>query len=297
MPSILAPSGAPNIVKGQTYSVDWSHPIARGLSHINVLNSNILNYPTYTIFSIGTFSQTGSTLPATSVAGSAGVGLGGGNYVVDVNTGLKWASTGIKLNQSEGTTAGYAALGPQGTGDYQSLMTLTNGTAYYFGPFRHGGQRSYLFGWYNFGSIYIEGATDSFPVDGTPMIYGTSWNAAAPFQKGYINGRVAASSTSAFSTGDTTGFDLRIANDFTLNRTWLQTPRDIIYWFGIWNRALNDSEFAYLNANPMCFLVPAEYEMPILLVPVTLRQKHFRFRTDTGAADATPTWGALEDAN
>jgi hypothetical protein len=31
--------------------------------------------------------------------------------------------------------------------------------------------------------------------------------------------------------------------------------------------------------------------------PVTLRQKHFRFRTDTGAADATPTWGAAEDTN
>jgi hypothetical protein len=28
-----------------------------------------------------------------------------------------------------------------------------------------------------------------------------------------------------------------------------------------------------------------------------LRQRHFRFRTDTGAVDATPTWGAAEDAN
>jgi hypothetical protein len=28
-----------------------------------------------------------------------------------------------------------------------------------------------------------------------------------------------------------------------------------------------------------------------------LRQRHFRFRTDTGAVDATPTWGAAEDTN
>jgi hypothetical protein len=37
--------------------------------------------------------------------------------------------------------------------------------------------------------------------------------------------------------------------------------------------------------------------MPMMLPPPPLRQKHFRFRTDTGAADATPTWGALEDTN
>jgi hypothetical protein len=28
-----------------------------------------------------------------------------------------------------------------------------------------------------------------------------------------------------------------------------------------------------------------------------LRQRHFRFRTDTGAVDATPSWGAAEDTN
>jgi hypothetical protein len=42
---------------------------------------------------------------------------------------------------------------------------------------------------------------------------------------------------------------------------------------------------------------PDEGEMSMLPGPPALRQKHFRFRTDTAAADATPTWGALEDAN
>lgn len=27
------------------------------------------------------------------------------------------------------------------------------------------------------------------------------------------------------------------------------------------------------------------------------QQTHYRFRTDSGAADATPTWGANEDTN
>lgn len=35
---------------------------------------------------------------------------------------------------------------------------------------------------------------------------------------------------------------------------------------------------------------------PAIAVGVLLSQTHFRFRTDTGAVDATPTWGDAEDA-
>lgn len=37
---------------------------------------------------------------------------------------------------------------------------------------------------------------------------------------------------------------------------------------------------------------PVNYE----IITMPLSQKHFRFRTDTSAVDATPTWGANEDA-
>jgi hypothetical protein len=73
-------------------------------------------------------------------------------------------------------------------------------------------------------------------------------------------------------------------------------PNSICYICCMWNRVLSAEEMAFLDRDPYGFLVPAEYEMP-LFVPATLRQKHFRFRTDTAAADATPTWGALEDTN
>jgi hypothetical protein len=63
----------------------------------------------------------------------------------------------------------------------------------------------------------------------------------------------------------------------------------------VFGRALSAQEIYSIYSE--AFLSPAEYEMPILFVPPTLRQKHFRFRTDTGAANATPNWGAAEDTN
>jgi hypothetical protein len=64
------------------------------------------------------------------------------------------------------------------------------------------------------------------------------------------------------------------------------------------DRILTAEEMRFLDRSPYDFLIPAEGEAPMMLVVLpTLRQKHFRFRTDAGAADATPTWGALEDTN
>lgn len=64
-----------------------------------------------------------------------------------------------------------------------------------------------------------------------------------------------------------------------------------------WTRVLTPDEVVFLNSNPFAFIISSEYEMPVPFLAPTLRQKHFRFRTDTGAADATPTWGAVEDTN
>lgn len=63
-----------------------------------------------------------------------------------------------------------------------------------------------------------------------------------------------------------------------------------------WNRVLSDEEMCELNRNSYSFLIPAEYEMSPLYIPPYLRQRHYRFRTDAGAVDATPTWGSQEDS-
>jgi hypothetical protein len=52
---------------------------------------------------------------------------------------------------------------------------------------------------------------------------------------------------------------------------------------------------AYAAGPPVAMFT--KYKPSFITPPPPLRQKHFRFRTDTGAADATPTWGALEDTN
>lgn len=55
---------------------------------------------------------------------------------------------------------------------------------------------------------------------------------------------------------------------------------------------------AYANGPPMMMFTPRwprNYD-PVTVTTVPLSQTHFRFRTDTGAVDATPTWGDAEDA-
>lgn len=77
------------------------------------------------------------------------------------------------------------------------------------------------------------------------------------------------------------------------------------YYFGaiddvrIYKRCLNASEVMILH---MAGLQgrrdgwPSNSRMPMIPIPpLVVKQKHFRFRIDTDAVDAAPTWGAAED--
>jgi hypothetical protein len=113
---------------------------------------------------------------------------------------------------------------------------------------------------------------------------------------GYVNGVFDGSSRNTGGTGinwtggtTTLGYDILFAS-----RNFLGIVDDV----RVYNRALSPGEVFAIAQEP--FRPPGYIDLvnvpPLNLTP-TLVQKHFRFRTDTGAADATPTWGALEDTN
>jgi hypothetical protein len=51
-----------------------------------------------------------------------------------------------------------------------------------------------------------------------------------------------------------------------------------VFYGAFWARTLSADEIAYLHADPYCFLIPTEGEMPILLAPPTLTLQGFQPR-------------------
>jgi hypothetical protein len=303
MPGILTPGWHPRIQLGNPYAVDWSHPISFGLNYVYAANA-VNQRPTFSRCALGTYQQRSNTWPIYSSIGGGGVGLAADN-AVGLGSGLQWLGGAPTINQVAGTVMMYQTRGfADADGNYRFAFRIATGDGNSLLMFHIASFGTTAYGWHGGGGgTYATASAGIFAV-GQTAVAGFTWlNPYAPGnQPLWMNGISNAPSIAPTSTQfDTTGFDLSIGNDDPTagtSRSWIgNTGIGKIYWIAFWDRVLSDSELVYLNANPMCFLVPAEYEMPMLSGPPALRQKHFRFRTDTGAADAAPTWGALEDAN
>jgi hypothetical protein len=280
-------------------AIDWTNPLTNGLigCYVPGVNYGIdvsCQAPTLT-------PDPSASAPGTMTVGREGPGLlsnVAGNALQAVATptfktwtefsiywrGYSLGDSGGGLGWLIGMTSSNTATGPftivaidqNGAGANWTLIWNTGGT----------GPQSNVFT-----AAY---PTGSFSAGGTFRV-----SAATGTVLGYQNGALATSSSVAFGAAapTSTASAQILLNGWPITGFNSRFANAICYIGCFWNRVLSAEEMARLDREPYSFIIPAEYEMPILLAPPALRQKHFRFRTDTGAADATPTWGALEDTN
>lgn len=181
------------------------------------------------------------------------------------------------------------------------IVNVLNSPTSQFDIVRYSDGKWYV-GWYPAAEQRIV-VTDTFWVDnltsviGATIVAGTGSAGNTDF---WINGIKRGNRNGTTSPPTPTNYCHTVggvyrSNSPAPNMSWLSAVNARVYWVAYWDRVLNDSEIVYLNSNPMCFLSPLKSEVPSLYYYMSVRQRHFRFRIDTDAVDATPIWGAAED--
>lgn len=256
---VLTPGWSPTIAQPGPLTVDWSNPLTQGLNYVNV-PSGLRGQPTYSSVGTGTFSNT----TISDTVAPSGAGIKGSS----ASSRLLWTGSGPVL-KSTGTVLCYQVQGVvPSTAANQFLFRLDNGAeTNSLLLFCSSGTNTWNVGWYTGGSI-VAFATPTGTI-GMPAVMGFTWD-ATPNYGFWLGGQKNTSSGGAVPQ-NTTGYNLCIGNSNTTNLSWwlANATIGVIHWLAFWDRILSDYEIIYLSANPMCFLLPPEREMPSVFFPTS----------------------------
>ena len=238
--------------------IDWSDPIARGLSYVRLLN----NWNPAPLF-IDNGSDGNTAFQAISTATSisnlpAGIGLCGDGF----------QNSGGDLTYNvplAGTAVCYAtASWPPTDNTDHLLFQFRNSGFSHFLDVRKDSANSWNAGWFGGPDTRAAiAATGTFSA-GDTFSTAVTWDASAT--KLYLKGSLLATNAVAADSGSTNGGQSKIGGNAAVPDVWgANVGKGGIYYVILWSRVLSNDEIAVLAADPYRFLIPAEGEMPALM--------------------------------
>jgi hypothetical protein len=296
MASILRPfsnilNPGPLRIPGGNLTIDWSHSLTNGL--IGCYLPGVMR---------GTdITGMGPNLTPLSAATISSMEEGPGLQSVAANSGMTATATPAFKSWTQFSIywRAYVIGAPIATTDFAGVSyAIPEASPYVVASIGVASNPLTVRALWNTGGVFTE--VSPGPIITTSVInsFGCSFTvSASALCQMYSNG-VASGSAFAFGASGPISSATSSVGINTYSPTPTRYSNSITTAAYFWNRALAADEWARLHREPYSFLIPAEYELPLaFLSPPPLRQRHFRFRTDTGAVDATPTWGAAEDTN
>lgn len=269
MGSILTPFGnllTPGKLQVPTgqLAIDWTHPLANGLSYFRILGANIAP-PVYTRASDG-----GMLPQASAVIGMAALGpaLTVGAYYPSTNT-----SSLFSMPQNTGTVSFLvqASFSPT-DGVYHGLFACGKSSVVGDVDIVKFSDNNWYSGWQQPADNRVVTAASGTFSAGDVFMVTSSWNgtgnASTQTGKFYTKGILRNSNSKTQNTADTSSQDFLIGDD--INRggnLWCRANGTAIYSVAIWDRQLSDQEVQQYSLEPWSFMIPAEYEMPIMKTP------------------------------
>lgn len=257
----------PNISPKGPVEIDWDNPITSGLVYVidfahpksdaNNLGSQFLA-PQFQLGGSGDQYD----YDTTTLTGRSPGGLG---LVISSSSSLGGIGTHANSNFAAPQTAGSllilarASFTPTDSVSHY-LCTFGNDTS---GPaitFTKHSDNSWHFGWHNASDTRVVASASGTFSQNDVFTVGGSWQSSGTAL--YCKANLIGSNAVAPSTGATSGQITYIGESGASGgggqNSWLRTAfQDAIYWLLMWNRALSDAEFKFLEAYPWSWLRPA----------------------------------------
>lgn len=238
--------------------IDPSCDLAAGLSYLNLLSPT--GRPFFSSRAAGTGVYTGTAGNGTVTLGPRGLALRG------VAQGTWYNSADpYNPNPAAGTCVVYMTPGFDSNSLPVSDPILTiwvnSSVTSFFAIDDYSGSNQFQFGWYNSGSDYRIGVSNSgLWSSGDTLTIGGTWNSATPSRTIYVKGGLIASNSGAFTaptlgTADATigGFS---SGGSSSQQYWNNTTSAAIYYVAFWDRDLSAQEMLWINAEPLAMLRP-----------------------------------------
>lgn len=252
-------TGQPRLLQPGLYRIDYQHPLARGLTYLDVLNGSYWGRPANIVTidvpgsNKGAFIINATTLGTKQGPGGTGLSSSTNTDYYEISTGVP-GSWSVRLNQNQGTAVGYCTMGVGTTADgvNRTLWNDENAAgSQLFSLLRYIDNNWYV-GWSSGGRVVL---ADTLWTSGLTCTMACTYVNGGT-TKFWMNGSVRGTAVGT-ATNDTISFRHSIVGGARLGGVW----SGWVYWVGYWDRVLADDELFYLNQNPMSFMYPASDEV------------------------------------